>query len=763
MADGSITYSTKLDNKDLEKDLAKANKRVEQLEGQLQKNTDKRLPISKQVSELGGQLDAAKAKLAALQDESQHVSAAITGANTNDPASVAAYTEAAARQAGVTKELATQQKLVDSLQGKFDRAADRLDAVDAASKRISADLSSAKDKAGALASELYKPASAADAVAGAVDNANRQLRKFSNRVMGLARRVFIFTVITAALRSVKDWMGKVAAANSETSAAVARLKGALLTLAQPITAVLIPAFTALVNILTRIVSAIAGFVSLLFGKTIGQSKDAAKELYDEAAAIEATGSAAKGASKSLASFDEINKLSNGASGGGGASTAVVPDFSFDTSGMEKDFDKLLNWVKLIGAALLAWKLADSFLDGLRIFAGLLLAINGAIALAKGAWDAWQNGLDMDNLLQMLGGAMLLATGLGIAFGTVGAGIGLIVGGLTLLATGLHDAMEVGWNFENMLATVAGIIMTGLGISVLTGSWIPLLVAAIAGLLLVFTNAFGQGQTMLNGIKLLLQGFLDFFKGIFSMDLTLTLQGIQTMVLGLQTIIQAVLQALKTAVDEFFTWLDEATGGRLSGLFDWIRTFLNSFIDTISKTLTDFVSSIGQILSGIVTFISGVFSNNWKRAWDGIATILKGIWNLIVSTVENAINLVIDIINAMVRAFNRAFSVMRALTGFPPIIDEMPHVELPKLAKGAVIPPNREFLAVLGDQKSGTNIEAPLSTIENAVGNVLNRRGAGTGGGEQTIILECDKVQFAKLVYKLNQSESKRHGVSLVGV
>lgn len=763
MADGSITYSTKLDNKDLEKDLAKANKRVEQLEGQLQKNTDKRLPISKQVSELGGQLDAAKAKLAALQDESQRVSAAITGANTNDPASVAAYTEAAARQAGVTKELATQQKLVDSLQGKFDRAADRLDAVDVASKRISADLSSAKDKAGALASELYKPASAADAVAGAVDNANRQLRKFSNRVMGLARRVFIFTVITAALRSVKDWMGKVAAANSETSAAVARLKGALLTLAQPITAVLIPAFTALVNILTRIVSAIAGFVSLLFGKTIGQSKDAAKELYDEAAAIEATGSAAKGASKSLASFDEINKLSNGASGGGGASTAVMPDFSFDTSGMEKDFSKLLNWVKLIGAALLAWKLADSFLGGLRIFVGLLLAINGAIELAKGAWDAWQNGLDMDNLLQMLGGAMLLATGLGIAFGTVGAGIGLIVGGLTLLATGLHDAMEVGWNFENMLATVAGIIMTGLGISVLTGSWIPLLVAAIADLLLVFTNAFGQGQTMLNGIKLLLQGFLEFFKGIFSMDLTLTLQGIQTMVLGLQTIIQAVLQALKTAVDEFFTWLDEATGGRLSGLFDWIRAFLNSFISTISKTLTDFVSSIGQILSGIVTFISGVFSNNWKRAWDGIATILKGIWNLIVSTVENAINLVIDIINAMVRAFNRAFSVMRALTRFPPVINEMPHVELPKLAKGAVIPPNREFLAVLGDQKSGTNIEAPLSTIENAVENVLNRRGAGTGGGEQTIILECDKVQFAKLVYKLNQSESKRHGVSLVGV
>lgn len=41
-------------------------------------------------------------------------------------------------------------------------------------------------------------------------------------------------------------------------------------------------------------------------------------------------------------------------------------------------------------------------------------------------------------------------------------------------------------------------------------------------------------------------------------------------------------------------------------------------------------------------------------------------------------------------------------------------EIPALASGAVIPPNRKFLAVLGDQKSGTNVEAPLSTIKQAV-------------------------------------------------
>lgn len=756
-ADGYITYSTKLDNEDLEKELAKATKKVESLEKQLQKNSDKRLPISQRVSELRGQLGEAKAKLAELQDEAQRVSSAMTSANINDPASIEAYMDAAARQADVTRELTAQEKIVNNLQGKFDQAADRLDATDAAAKRINADLTAAKDHAGGLAQKLYAPATAADVVSGAVKQADDQIKKFSNRIKSLAKRVFIFTMITAALRSMKDWMGKVIKSNSEASAAIAQLKGALLTLAQPIMSVLIPAFTALVNILTRIVSAIAGFVSMLFGKTIDQTKDAAQDMYEEAEAIEATGSAAKKASKSLASFDEINKLSSNSSGGGGSST-TTPDFSFDTANMAADFEKILGWVSLIGAALAAWKLADSFTGGLKIFFGLLVAIQGAILMIKGAWDAWQNGVSMDNFLQMLAGAAALAAGLGIAFGTVGAGIGLIVGGLTLLVTGLHDAIENGWTFENMLSTVAGLLLGGLGISLLVHSWIPLLVAAIAGVLLVFTNAFGQGETMLEGIKTLLQGFLDFFKGIFTGDLTLTIQGIQLMVQGLQGIIEAILTALQTAVDTFFTWLDEKTNGRLSGLIDWIRTFLDSWIETLKLTLTNMVSSIGQILTGIVTFISGVFSNNWKRAWEGIVTILKGIWNLIVSTVEGAINLVIDLINAMVRAFNSAFSIMRALTGFPPYIEEMPHVELPRLATGAVIPPNREFLAVLGDQKQGTNIETPLSTMVQAFRQALSEGGYG---GQSEAYLVLDEEILGKVIYRLNRSESNRVGVSLV--
>ena len=61
-----------------------------------------------------------------------------------------------------------------------------------------------------------------------------------------------------------------------------------------------------------------------------------------------------------------------------------------------------------------------------------------------------------------------------------------------------------------------------------------------------------------------------------------------------------------------------------------------------------------------------------------------------------------------------------------------HVSLPNipyLAQGAVIPPNKEFMAVLGDQSSGTNIEAPLDTIKQAVAEVV-----GNNGNEEVIAL-----------------------------
>ncbi|MFV0517254.1 MAG: hypothetical protein ACK5MV_07650 [Aminipila sp.] len=89
------------------------------------------------------------------------------------------------------------------------------------------------------------------------------------------------------------------------------------------------------------------------------------------------------------------------------------------------------------------------------------------------------------------------------------------------------------------------------------------------------------------------------------------------------------------------------------------------------------------------------------------------------------------------------------------------MNVPKLATGAVIPPNSEFLAILGDQKHGTNIEAPLSTIEQAMDNVLSRRGYSGGGGGAPIIIQLDGREVARVIAPYNAGESARQGVRLI--
>ena len=88
-------------------------------------------------------------------------------------------------------------------------------------------------------------------------------------------------------------------------------------------------------------------------------------------------------------------------------------------------------------------------------------------------------------------------------------------------------------------------------------------------------------------------------------------------------------------------------------------------------------------------------------------------------------------------------------------DVAPHIgSIPYLAKGAVIPPNAPFAAVLGDQKRGTNVEAPLDTIKQAVAEVF---GNNMSSRPQIIQLVLDgQVITSTVVGQINQ-DTRRTG------
>jgi hypothetical protein len=214
---------------------------------------------------------------------------------------------------------------------------------------------------------------------------------------------------------------------------------------------------------------------------------------------------------------------------------------------------------------------------------------------------------------------------------------------------------------------------------------------------------------------------------------------------------------------------EQGGFVIDGLLNGIKKGIQPIIDLFAKLK----EKIENILKKISEFVSNVFAGDWKDAWSGITDIFKDAWNGIIGFLEDAVNLIIDGINWMISKLNtfsittpewlNKLSVTKGLGGktFGFNIPTLASVQLPRLASGAVIPPNREFMAVLGDQKSGTNIETPLSTMVQAFKQAMNETG-GAGGRQMTVILQLDRRELGRAVYQLNNEETQRVGVRLAG-
>lgn len=754
MADGRIVVQAEVDAKNAQKELDKLTAKIDKMEAELKKSTGEQSGLKSQLDAAKESAKQAENALKSLRAESERIRQITSGEVSASPESyIAAYgrqTEVAAQikeQEAILKE---QDKIVESLDGKYAKITDKVIAQTSA-------LDAAKQKAGELTEQITNASGATERMETAAKKVSDSMNTFSKRVSGLFKRVLVFSLITRALQSLRTWLGKTIMKNDEARAAVARLKAALLTLAQPILQVVIPVFVKLVNILTQVVTAIAKFFGILSGKSWSSQKSAAQGLNDEQKALEGVGAAAKDASKSMASFDEINQLTDntasGAGGGGGAaSTEIAPDFSNLDMAEDKLHD-ILGLVGAIAAGLLAWKIASLFTNDLSKIWGIALAVAGAFALVYFWLDAWNNGIDLQNFLGMLAGLAALAVGLAIAFGPIAAGIALVVGGLAMLVVGIKDVIENGFNLVNTLTIIAGLLAAGIGISLLTGSWIPLLIAGFLAALVALVSFTGHGEELIQGLKNIIDGFGKFFKGVFTGDMKLAVEGIKQIWEGMKQTWNAIVNSIKDAWNMFITWLQSKS------------PLLASIFQTYGKFVSDVCKNIKDILKGVIDFIVGVFTGDWTKAWQGVTEIFKGIWNNIVAIIEAAINFIIDGINLLISALN---TIHFEIPDWVPLIGGksfgisiplVSQVALPRLAKGAVIPPNREFMAVLGDQKSGTNIETPLETMVQAFKQAMNE----SSGRSQTIILQLNGREFARAVYKANNEETQRVGVRLAGV
>ena len=762
MSDGSVVVEVNVDDKQAQKELNSITQKIERISEKLKEQNTGKTEIVNQSAQLGAQLDVAKAKLEYMKSGQEFF--------TSD-------------------SILGQEKNVSALQKEFDAAADKLDKANEKIRETERRLNAAKEKAADLQKQVAGAQKSAQALAPttkalspAAEKAEKSFNKLVGRIKGLAKRVFIFTIITAALREIKQYMWSAIQTNDDAMNAVARLKGELRTLAQPIANIAIPAFTALAKIITYTLTGASRLLSLLFGSTYSASKKAAKSLNDQQNAIEGVGSAAKKASKYLAPFDELNTISGNDAGGGSESGGNAVNFDSDIGSGVNAVMALMT-----GIALLAIGAILTFSGHVGV--GIAMMVAGALTV-YGVY-ASDGGEAAKTLVETGLSKILIAIGpmiaiLGVVLmltGNIPWGLGLLIAGIALFAVG-----EVAENWDllgtNLVGALANMLIDISPYIALFGAvllFVPGQQALGIGLIIAGIALFAVGEVGANW-ELLGTNLTSALTKIFSeISPYIAVFGLLLaivpgmMAVGIGMIVAGIAMFAFSVIAPNWDSITQALRGPLGKTLAMIGGFLVVLGLMLIFSGVGIPLGIGMLLAGGVSLAAAI-APNWDFIRDKIKNVwqkIKEFWNSHIAPVFTAawwLNLGKTIMNGLISGIERGINwvlggVSDMVNGITGILNKIPgvnigrvnwgNVHIPRLAQGAVIPANREFLAVLGDQKHGTNIEAPLYTIKQAVAEVL-----GQGSDRPiTIIVQMDGKEMFRQMVRENNSQVRMNGKS----
>lgn len=266
----------------------------------------------------------------------------------------------------------------------------------------------------------------------------------------------------------------------------------------------------------------------------------------------------------------------------------------------------------------------------------------------------------------------------------------------------------------------------------------------------------------------LSGIIDFLVGVFTGDWELAWQGIKEIADGIwnlikdiitgtwdviKTVTKGALKIIKTVISTAWNAIKTATSTvwnaikkTLSNLWSALKATANTVFNAIKNKVTGVWDSVknktSQVWESVTTFVSdkveaikNAITNKFNAARDAVRSAFEGIVNFIKAPINQAIS----IVNNAVGMINNAIGGIESAFSFGPWTVPTPfgsktigfHATFPRigtipyLASGAVIPPRSEFLAVLGDQKKGNNLETPESLLRQIV---REESGKGQGNG-----------------------------------
>lgn len=279
--------------------------------------------------------------------------------------------------------------------------------------------------------------------------------------------------------------------------------------------------------------------------------------------------------------------------------------------------KLLPIVGIIGGVALAIKLISGNLEEVRGWIQQTFG-DGALAVFDKVWGVIQNvGAAIKGVFsgENMGNARNFFQE---HFGDAGVAVfDSIIGVVEQLKAILPGLLDQFGQLATSLLPVIGSLIQQI---------VPLIGEIIATVLPIL-------QQLLEALMPIIQQIID---GILPVVIDLIMMVVSA-VMPLVEMILPLLQQLLEALMPIIQMVAELFGNQLA---------------TAVTMISGIIDGLTQILSGLITFITGVFTGNWKQAWEGVKSIFSGIWESIKSICTGVVNGIINVINTVIGGLNR---------------------------------------------------------------------------------------------------------------
>lgn len=583
-----------------------------------------------------------------------------------------------------------------------------------------------------------------------IHGSSKPLSRLTNSLKRAAKSVFLMAGAYAIFRGLKSLVSNAVSGNEEFAKSLNEIKANLTIAFTPIMNTVMPYLNTLMTGVATATKTVAAFISELFGTTYQKSLQATKQAQKSAEKIKKT------QDTYLADFDVVRVAPDQSKSDTDSSEGGI-----DYSAINGDNVQLPDWAE---------RMKDAIKSGDWAGVGSLVAekVNGAFAYIN--WDGIQKKLNgfvdklTDGLNSFINGVDW--TGLGDSFG----------GGInTIFGAGYRFMKKFDWagfgkgtaNFLN-----GGIKKTNWSLigKTLASKWQAIIDYLYSFVTTFDWSGFGSsigtsvngwfdeidwgkaGTTISEGVKGLLDTAINFLQTVnwqgigeklWTFISTIDWSGIATKLFkaigsaigGAVSVLWGFIKDAVFSIRDYFTEKIQDCGGNIvEGLFTGIVDAFKGIGKWFKKTFSDAFGGVKTILNGIIMFVKSIFTGNWKKAWQGVKKIFKGVWDTLYSVVKAPINLIIGAVNKMTSAIESAvnwiidginslsFDVPDWVPGiggetFGFDLDTISIPEIPKLATGGLA--TAPTLAMVGDNrnaKADPEVISPLSKLQGMLDN-----------------------------------------------